>query len=115
MPSHDDQVRLRHMLDYAREAVALIANRTRADLDGERILQLALVRLIEVIGEAAARASAECRERYPHIPWAQAIGTRNRLIHGYDFVDYDILWRTVQEDLPVLITELEKAIGQTQG
>lgn len=48
--------------------------------------------------------------QYPQIPWAQIVGTRNRLIHGYDFVDYDILWQTVQEDLPALVRELESVV-----
>jgi len=103
------------MLDYAREAVALAAGKTHLDLARERLLQLGLVRLIEVIGEAAARVSEACRQERPGIPWAQIVGTRNRLIHGYDFVDYDILWQTVQEDLPALITELEKITPAPAG
>lgn len=107
MRSPEDEVRLRHMLDHAREAVALTAGNTRADLDRQRLLQLGLVRLIEVIGEAAGRVSDACRQECPQVPWPEIIGMRNRLIHGYDFVDLDILWQTVQEDLPALIRALE--------
>jgi len=103
------------MLDYAREAVALLAGKTRTDLQRERLLQLGLVRLIEIIGEAAARVSTACQSRYPQIPWPQIIGTRNRLIHGYDFVDYDILWQTVQEDLPALIRLLEDVLPPAEA
>jgi uncharacterized protein with HEPN domain len=73
-------------------------------------LQLALVRLIEIIGEAATRVSKETRAACPIIPWDDVIGMRNKLIHGYDSVDLDILWDTVTDDLPPLIEELEKRI-----
>jgi len=110
MTSHADDVRLRHMLDHAREAVSLVQGKTRADLDKDRLLNLALVRLIEIVGEAASRVSKETQRRYPEIPWPQIVSMRNRLIHGYDFVDFDILWQTVNEDLLLLIAELEKIV-----
>ena len=112
MPGRKDEVRLRHMLDHGREAIALLEGKTRHDLDGERLLQLGLVRLIEVIGEAAGRVTKDTRTQYAQIPWAQITSTRNRLIHGYDFVDFDILWQTVKEDLPTLVSELERIVPQ---
>ena len=72
------------------------------------MLELSLVRLIEIVGEAAARVSLERRTLYPSIPWREVIGMRNRLVHGYDSVDLDVLWDTVELDLPPLIIELEK-------
>jgi uncharacterized protein with HEPN domain len=107
MPSPHDDVRIRHMLDYSREAVRFAEQRGRLDLDADRMLQLGLVRLVEIVGEAASRVSADTRQRYPQIPWLQIAGMRNRLVHGYDFVDYDILWQTVTEDLPALVAALE--------
>ena len=111
MTQHKDSVRLRHMLDYAREAVRMIEGKNRADLRRERMLELALVRLIEVIGEAAARVTSESREKCGSIPWSQVVGMRNRLIHGYDQVDLDVLWDTIECDLPPLILELENIMG----
>lgn len=111
MPYHETDVRLRHMLDYSREAISMASGRTRADADHDRQLSLALVRLLEIIGEAAARVPSEERARYPGIPWYEIIGLRNRLIHGYDAVDLDVLWRTVSEDLPALVVALEKIVG----
>ena len=108
MTLHDDDVRLRHMLDYSREALELVKDRSRSDLDNDRVLELALVRLLEIIGEAATRVSEEGRARNPEIPWPQIIGLRNRLIHGYDSVDMDVLWEILQGDLPALILKLEK-------
>ncbi len=110
MSESRDEIRLRHMLDYSREAVALLQDKFRPDLDRDRVLQLALVRLIEIVGEAAGRVSDEVQSKHPSIPWPQIISMRNRLIHGYDFVDIDILWQTITEDLPVLVSELEKIL-----
>jgi len=107
MTRHDPLIRLRHMLDHAREAREMAQGRTRTDLDSDRMLNLALVRLLEIVGEAAARVSDEERARFPSIPWSQIVGLRNRLIHGYEAVDFDILWQIVQTDLPPLIAALE--------
>lgn len=86
-------------------------NKTRADLDTDRKLNLALVRLLEIVGEAASRVPAAERERYSEIPWLDIVGLRNRVIHGYDSVDFDILWRIVREDFPPLIQALEAVVS----
>jgi uncharacterized protein with HEPN domain len=91
MSRHESAVRLRHMLEHSREALAMIQGKTRSDLDTNRTLNLALVRLLEIVGEAASRIPKEERQRYPEIDWPQIVGLRNRLIHGYDFVDFDLL------------------------
>ena len=110
MTQHDDMVRLRHMVETAREAVAMIEDKEMADLRSERMLELSLIRLIEVAGEAAARVTHGGQAEYRSIPWQQVVGMRNRLIHGYDQVDLHILWDTIEIDLPPLITELEKIL-----
>ena len=110
MSRHTDATPLRHMLENAREAVGLVQGKTLADLNNTRLLQLGLVRLVEVIGEAATRVSKEGRAKYPGIPWDDIVGMRNKLIHGYDTVDLDILWDTVTDDLPRLIEELQKIV-----
>jgi uncharacterized protein with HEPN domain len=110
MSRRESDVRLRHMLDHAREAVAMARGRKRGHLDTDRQLNLALVRLLEIVGEAAGRVPSEERGLHPGIPWPEIIGPRNRLIHGYDSVDFDILWQIVTQDLPPLITALEEAL-----
>jgi len=110
MPRRDADVRLRHMLDAAREGVQMAQGKTRAALDADCPLNLSLVRLLEIDGEAASRVPARERAKYPGIPWAQIVGLRNRLIHGYDNVDFDILWHIVTQDLPPLIVQLEKML-----
>jgi len=110
MSRHDDSVRLHHMLDHAREAVEMASGRKRPDLDSDRQFGLAMTRLLEILGEAAARVSEKARQNWPEIPWAKVVGLRNRLIHGYDSVDFDILWKTVVDDLPPLIAALDACL-----
>ncbi|RPH53903.1 DUF86 domain-containing protein [bacterium] len=98
------------MRDHAREALDMARGQVRADLDSDRKLNLALVRLLEIIGEAANRIPLDERARYPQVPWPQLVSLRNRLIHGYDSVDFDILWQIVTQDLPILVDELEKIV-----
>jgi uncharacterized protein with HEPN domain len=100
------------MLDHAREAVEMVRGRSRADLDTDRQLNLSLVRLVEVIGEAANRVPDDFRSRHPQVPWRQTVGMRNRMVHGYDVIDFDILWSVLQKDLPPLIGVLEKILSE---
>lgn len=110
MSKHDNLIRLQHMLDHAKEAFELVQGKTRTDLDSDRLLNLAMVRLLEVIGEAANQVPKQKQAQYPEIPWPEIVALRNRLIHGYDSVDFDILWQIVTQDLPSLIAALEKII-----
>jgi uncharacterized protein with HEPN domain len=111
MSPHRDSLRLQHMLDHAREAVTLVQGKTPTDLSNTRLLQLGLVRLVEIIGEAAARVSADTHAKWDSIPWDDVVGMRNKLIHGYDQVDLNILWDTVSDDLPELILKLERVLS----
>lgn len=106
----DDRVRLQHMLDAAKTAVSHVIERSRSDLDKDELIALALVRLLEIIGEAAKKVSESVKTENPQIAWRQIAATRNRLIHGYFDVDYDIVWEIVNVDLPVLVKEIEKLL-----
>jgi len=103
------------MLDYSREAVAMAKDKTRAELDADRKLNLSLVRLLEVVGEAASQVPRVDRAQYPAIPWPDIVGLRNRLIHAYEKVDLKIVWEIVTQDLPPLIAELEKILEKEPG
>ena len=81
-------------------------------MDDDRKLKHALVRLLEIIGEAANGMSSNIKEKHPGIPWKEMIGMRNRLIHGYFDVDLDIVWQTVSKDIPPLKSLLENAIDE---
>jgi len=95
------------MVDAAREAGTFVRGQTRTDLEHNRMLVLALVRLVEVIGEAASRVSEDTRRRIPSIPWPHVVAMRNRLILGYYEVDLDRVWDTIVNDLPPLIAAVE--------
>ena len=99
------------MLQHAREAVALVEGKTRQQLDSDRLLNLALVRLVEIVGEAAARVPRDKWTLYAQIPWWEIVSLRNRLIHAYDSIDFDILWEIVTNDLPPLISQLEQILA----
>lgn len=110
----DDLIRLRHMLDAAKEAMLFIKGRNRNDLDVDRMLVLALVKEIEIIGEAASKVSAEVRLKNADIPWLDIIDMRNHLIHAYYDVDLDIVWDTVTQDISPLIARLEKIVSSEE-
>lgn len=103
----DDQIRLRHIPDAAREATGFAAGHSRSDLDRNRQLVLALVKAIEIIGEAAYQMTPSAREEVPSIPWDDIIGMRHRLVHAYFDINLNILWKTIQDDLPLLISAVD--------
>lgn len=106
----NDEVRLRHMLDAAHTAMRLARERPRSDLDEDEGLAHSLVRVVQIIGEAANHVDESVRESNPAIPWEQIISMRNRLVHAYHDVNLDIVWKTVQEDLPPLVERLEQIL-----
>jgi uncharacterized protein with HEPN domain len=105
-----DEVRLRHILDAARNALAFSKGKSRKDLEANSMLSLSLVRLLEVIGEASRAVSAEFCSAHQEIPWKQIRGMRDRLVHGYYDINLDTVWETVTKDLPPLIAHLEKLV-----
>jgi uncharacterized protein with HEPN domain len=106
--SVSDAVRVRHILDAARQAVAFVQGRSRADLDTDPMLSLALVRLLEIMGEASRGVSEGVRKANPEVDWSKMAGMRDRLVHGYFDINLDIVWETVTQDLPVLIGRVER-------
>ena len=106
MSRHDDALSLRQMRDHLEETIALTNGRRRADLDTDRIYALALLKLVEIVGEAAGRVSDATRAAHPEIPWREIVGMRHHLVHGYDAVDYDILWTVATEDFPPLARQI---------
>jgi uncharacterized protein with HEPN domain len=109
----NDEIRLRHILDASREAMVFAEHRSRDDLDKDRMLNLSLVHLLEVIGEASRGISEEYRAAHPEIAWKKMAGMRDRLIHGYFDVNLDVVWQTVTEDLPPLVVQIEKVLSSS--
>ena len=117
MPQKPDRDRLRllHMRDAADDAINIARGYTRADIEKIKMLQLALVKAVEVIGEAARHVSEETRAQAPDIDWGDIVGMRNNLVHAYWKVNYDVLWEVITYRLPPLLSELTRLIEAKYG
>ena len=107
MSRRDPARTLRQILDFCIEAQQCATGVAELDFAADRKLQRVTERLIELIGEAASRLPEEFRGRHPGIPWGKMVGMRNRLIHGYDVLDYEILWKVLSEELKHLRSQIE--------
>lgn len=105
-----DLARLKHMLDSTEAILSFAKGRRRISLDKNRLFQSAVLRELEIVGEAAGRVSEKTKKKFPHIPWKELVGLRNRLIHAYFDVDHDIVWKTIREYLPSFLEHLQEAI-----
>lgn len=106
--SISDALRIEHMRDSAREIVAIAASKRREDLDTDRLLTLALTKLVEIIGEAAYQTSSSARAQYPEFPWQDVTDMRHKLVHHYYALNRRILWLTISKDVPAILPLLEK-------
>ena len=106
----DEDAYLLDMLLAARDGVRFATGLTFAQFKESRLQQYAVLKSIEIIGEAAAHISAETKNTHADLPWTDIIGMRNRLVHGYFEVDIERVWRTVQDDLPRLISQIEPLV-----
>ena len=105
----DDELLL-DMLLYCDEASRLAAKITYSEFEDSRLHQLALVKAVETIGEAASQISDGTRKALPEIPWPHIISMRNRLVHGYGSIQLELVWKTVQEDIPTLANQLRPLV-----
>jgi uncharacterized protein with HEPN domain len=102
-----DSGHLCDMLVAAREALEFAQGTTREEFRRDRVLQNAILRLVQIVDEAARRVSQQTREAHPEIPWGQIVGLRHRLVHEYFRINTDVVWDVVQDDLPGLVRRLE--------
>ena len=107
----DNSERLADILEAIERIRRHISSKSRADFDDDELLQSAVLRWIEIIGEAARGLTDQVRDDHPDVPWREIIGMRNRVTHGYFDIDRDVVWNTVTRDLP----ELEAAIRRIHG
>jgi len=114
MKKPDDKARLKHMLDAALDAIEFLGETTFEELQSDKKLGNAIVRSLEIIGEAAANVSETTQSKYPEIEWAVIIGMRNRLIHAYFDINYHIVWQTVKENVPPLIDQLQSILNNKE-
>lgn len=106
-----DSKRLLDIRNEAQRAQKFMAGRTRDDLEQDEMLAYAVVRCLEIIGEAAAQTTPETYTAFPQLEWRKMIGMRNRIVHDYGNVDLDIVWYTVVDILPQLVTTLEEILA----
>jgi uncharacterized protein with HEPN domain len=110
-----DAIRLRHMREAAAMALEMAAGHERADLSSNVMLAMAITRCLEILGEAASKLTPEFCTQFPLIPFPQMVSMRNRLIHAYFDIDLDIVFTTVRDDLPNLLSLLDEASRQIEG
>ena len=115
MTKRDDRVSLVDMLVHAEEAVELLGDTSAVELAKDRVLQLALERLVGIVGEAARRVSPTTQQRHPDIPWPQIVGMRNRVVQGYDAINLNRMWDTIKNEMPPLVEQIEAIVGREPG
>ena len=107
-----DQSLLEDMLAYATDAIELLGHADASALAADKRTHYAVIRAVEVVGETASKVSREGREALPALPWRQAIGMRNVLIHGYHGLDLGLIVETVRNHFPPLVDLLKSALGE---
>ena len=103
----DDRIRLRHIVDALNSTIRFTVGRRRGDLDEDEMLAFALVHALQIVGEATSKINIETREEHPQIPWASIIGMRNRLVHAYFDIDFDLVWSTATQAAPALLAQVK--------
>jgi len=98
------------MLLAARHVLAHTRDVTRERFDSDVTLHSAVMHWIVVIGEAASHVSPDFRRQHPEFPWVDVVGMRNKIVHEYFRVDFDVLWDAVQQDIPDLIAKIEPLV-----
>jgi len=108
--SGKDEALLRDMLEAARDALEFSKGQTRDSLTSNKMLRYAVVRAVQIVGEAANRVSEKFRETQTQIDWRGIIGMRHKVVHDYVSVDVNIVWDVIEYDLRPLISELDKLL-----
>ncbi len=104
----------RDILEYAKTSLEFIQNVSYEEFITDKKATFATIRALEVIGESSNRISDELKEKYPHLPWIEMRGLRNRIIHNYDDIDYTIIWNVLKNEIPNLIKQIEEIIEEIE-
>jgi uncharacterized protein with HEPN domain len=102
-----DKVRLLHMRDAAKAGSEFVQGRTITDLETDLMFSYAVQYALQIVGEAAAQVTIETRLQYPQIDWKNIIGMRQWLVHGYNRLQFEVVWATATRDLTALIAQIE--------
>lgn len=109
----EDEKRIHHMLAAAREILDFTGGITEKEFLEKRLIQRAVEKDLEIIGEAANKVSENTKDDLSNLPWDEMIGMRNVLTHVYFDVDLQVVWKTIKEDLPPLIRKLENHLEES--
>lgn len=112
MSKRDPRVTLLQIREAAGRIQTICAGKTMPQLLTDWQATAALERFLEILGEAVKRLPADLRERHPGVPWKEIAGTRDRLSHGYDDVNHEVLWNAAMHDIPVLVATVEKMLKE---
>lgn len=108
----EDKIRLQHIIEEAKTACGFVQGCSFEDFVKDEKTVRAVIRSIEIIGEAASKISNELKNTHNEVPWGKIIGMRNRLIHVYFDIDYDVIWQTVYKNIPELIEIMQKLLKE---
>lgn len=110
---------VRPYLDHILDECKFLRERSEGigfeDFNSDAVLKRAIVRSLEIIGEAVKKVPQEFRNKYPDVPWKEMAGMRDRLIHEYFGVNYKIVWKTVKEELPRLEKRIKEIVKEIEG
>jgi uncharacterized protein with HEPN domain len=99
------------ILDAMDKAQIFLEGVTYDQFEAESQINFAVVRALEIVGEATKRLPMSLREQYPGIPWKAMAGMRDRIIHGYDTVDLEIVWDVVKQDIPTIKPQIQQILA----
>ncbi len=111
----NDLYRIGHMIQFCEQLHEAADGYTEEDLEDDWIRTLAIIRLFETLGEAASKVSKARRAEHPQIPWRDVTDMRNRLIHSYDDVEYEVVIKTIENDIPPLLKQLRELQHQLKA
>jgi uncharacterized protein with HEPN domain len=105
---------LRHILDECDFINGVVHDKTENEVVGDPVKSRAIVRSLEIIGEASKKVDLDFRAQYPQVEWKKMAGLRDRLIHDYFGVDYTIVWNVVTTDIPALTNEIKAILAESK-
>lgn len=109
-----DFARLKHMVEAAQTSLQFIKGKKRKELENNKMLCFAVIRALEIVGEAASQVTKSFQSKHPNIQWRAIVGMRNRLIHAYFNIDYEIVWQAVKFEVPKLIKDIQAIINEIE-
>jgi uncharacterized protein with HEPN domain len=108
-------LRVEHILDAIAKIERYVDDLDEESFSANSLVVDAVIRNFQVLGEAARHVPEDIQKRFPEIPWSLMMGTRHVIVHGYDVVRLDIIWRTIKDDLPPLVAPLTAVLDTARA